>query len=476
MAQSTLPKFAVFYSKVAGKYMNYTLEGDGDFKQIAATRSDTAWNPLSKFEVVPSDVHSSMIHIRCCYNNKFLRRGNDKERYIYAVAEEKEENQDSWTCTLFTPEFMADGTVRFLHTQMETYAQCSVDTRDPLWMCIIGYSPDPNLEHNFFQVIDWESLVKLPKHLAFKADIRFYLGIVKETGDALRFQIDDESDKSIANEVVALPDGTFRVKNVSLRKFWRRNAGSFILADDQDSTSGALDSLFHAVKVDENRIALRNLENNKFCKRYTLLGRVTNSLNANDTDPTQYSQLELIEMVALRNISDIKFHTTDGWVHDKISNVVLNEGVEVKNDSETTKTIHVEIPYVDLKVSTWKATSSSFNLGPQVQIEPNEIPVVTDSSKIEMVDPFVSSYVWGKAFELKSDSVKAYVVTLEPMTKVTLKLLATSVSCDVPLTYTRYDMVNEATGQEDNETLDDGVYVGTNYINLMVEPSAPTKI
>ncbi|CAN0829458.1 hypothetical protein LINGRAPRIM_LOCUS2978 [Linum grandiflorum] len=418
-----------------------------------------------------------MVHIRCCYNNKFLRRGTDKVRYIYAVSDEKVEKQDDWTCTLFTPEFVADGTVRFLHEQMKTYAQCSIDTSDPLWMCIVGYSSDPNLAHNFFQVIDWESLVMLPRHVSFKGDNGAYLGLVEETGGGLRFVVRDEADKSIANHVIVLPDGTIRIKNVSLGALWRRDAGSnYIVADELDSSS-TLDSLFQAVKRENSTVALCNLGNNMWCRRYTEHGHAPNSFNANESGPSQYDHLELTELVAVRNIGEIKLNPTDGWVHDKISNVILNPGKEVINDTATKKSIRVQIPYFDVKVSTWKATSPTFNnLGPQVEIEPEVMPIVTDSSIIDIVAPFNKSYVWGRTFELKSYMEKVYEVTLEPMTKVTVKLLATLVSCHVPLTYTRYDIVDETTGEEDNETLDDGVYSGTNYINLTVEQSPPQPI
>ncbi|CAN1814375.1 hypothetical protein LINPERHAP1_LOCUS27111 [Linum perenne] len=378
-----------------------------------------------------------MVHIRCCYNNKYLRMDTNGGRILTASMDYPDESLTVWYSTLFQPESLTDGTVRLLHVKSGFYAQ---------------------------------SLFKMPRHVAFKGDNGLYLGLVESTGSTLRFEIGYEGERSVAHEIVDLLDGTFRVKNKWVGAFWRVNGQSGELRADDKSANPSPESLFSAVKVNENTVALRNLGNNKLYARFTNK-YMTNALNTIEYDQiTQPARLT-------RRILDINVNYSDGWVYDKITNVVLNTGMVVSNNTEKQRTLDVKIPYMDYKRGTWAAVVPSLNPGRLVvKIQPSQIPHVVDSNAVQMTTPFESTYVWGETASKCSRAYKTHRVVLDPMKKVTVKLLATSISCEVPFNYTRYDLFDVGTEIEDIDIMEDGVYTGTNYINVTAEVSAPERV
>ncbi|CAI0397181.1 unnamed protein product [Linum tenue] len=416
-----------------------------------------------------------MVHIRCSYNNRFLQRLSETKRWIAALALEPEDNQTLWQSTLFQPEFAPNdptGMVRLLHVQLGRYAHW----QDNANKYVTAEEWDPADPKTSFQVIDRGTLVTLPKHLAFRGDNRLLLGL-RPGVQVLQFAFGDEKDETVANQIVPQPDGTFRIKSVSRKAFWRANTPSgyqhtYIWADDVTTADNhTLHSSFAAVKVNDRTVALRNLGNNLFTRRYSY--QVTDGLTTIDSQITAVNHLELVELVASRRIKNIKFHLGESWVHDETPNVVLNEGEEVRNETDETQDIEVEISYLDKTSSTWTSTSSSFKVGPAIRVQPPQIPCVTDSSVVQMTSPFAPSYVWGETTAENPDQVKVHEVTLPPWTMVTVKLLATKATCDVPLTYTRYDKVK---GREEVHIMEDGLYTGTNYFDFTFEESLPQPI
>ncbi|CAN1344057.1 hypothetical protein LINPERPRIM_LOCUS39961 [Linum perenne] len=479
MAPPKLPKFVALYATTAKKYVKYQADGgSNNYKQILAAKAEQLASSLAKFEILPSTDHPSMVHIRCCYNNKYLRMDTNGGRILTASMDYPDESLTVWYSTLFQPESLTDGTVRLLHVKSGFYAQWyDVSGAYRTWMHVISAAPLlPNSE-NILKAIDWESLFKMPRHVAFKGDNGLYLGLVESTGSTLRFEIGYEGERSVAHEIVDLLDGTFRVKNKWVGAFWRVNGQSGELRADDKSANPSPESLFSAVKVNENTVALRNLGNNKLYARFTNK-YMTNALNTIEYDQiTQPARLTVTELVISRRILDINVNYSDGWVYDKITNVVLNTGMVVSNNTEKQRTLDVKIPYMDYKRGTWAAVVPSLNPGRLVvKIQPSQIPHVVDSNAVQMTTPFESTYVWGETASKSWRAYKTHRVVLDPMKKVTVKLLATSISCEVPFNYTRYDLLDAATEIEDIDIMEDGVYTGTNYINVTAEVSAPERV
>ncbi|CAN1171954.1 hypothetical protein LINPERHAP2_LOCUS29884, partial [Linum perenne] len=303
------------------KYANFSA---GDPIQVNGKQ---AWSPFSRFEVRPSVNHPTMVHLRSSYNNKFLQLNPDND-FIYPSSISPIEDQTKVASTLFIPEFSAtDGTFSLLLVPRGLYVKCYNNGSVYCLRAISPTSTDPNC---IFKFTDWQSLVTLPKHLSFKGDNGSYLGLLPESGAAVRFQIDDTANKTIAHELVALPDGTH---------------------------------------------------------------------------------------------------------------------------------------------------SSALKLGPTVTIQPDQIPVITNSSKIAMSDPFQKSYVWGEPTTQNSDQYKHHSITLPPWTMVTVQLKANIATCYAPFAYTRHDVLDEVTGQQpETHVMDDGDYYCTNYFDFTFHDSDPQPI
>ncbi|KAK9950587.1 hypothetical protein M0R45_006071 [Rubus argutus] len=88
---------------------------------------------LVKFEVEKAKIGNRWVHIRCCYNKKYLVRENTpigtccyiNKHWIVAAADKPEEDKYKISCTLFEPE-PYDGSggleFRFRHVQLGSYA------------------------------------------------------------------------------------------------------------------------------------------------------------------------------------------------------------------------------------------------------------------------------------------------------------------------------------------------------------------
>ncbi|KAK9950696.1 hypothetical protein M0R45_006171 [Rubus argutus] len=82
-------------------------------------------SPLAKFEVEMAKSGNGLIHIRCCYNNKYLVREGHNENWIVAAADKPMEDENEISCTLFEPEpYDENGGLefRFYHIQLGMYA------------------------------------------------------------------------------------------------------------------------------------------------------------------------------------------------------------------------------------------------------------------------------------------------------------------------------------------------------------------
>ncbi|CAN1184648.1 hypothetical protein LINPERHAP2_LOCUS37100 [Linum perenne] len=95
------------------------------YKQMGCKRDLDITNPFVKLEVVPSTTNpSSFVHLRCSYNNKFLKLVSyDGRLWVSATADSPDEEQIYDTSTLFQPVFGFDEprTVALKHVQSLQY-------------------------------------------------------------------------------------------------------------------------------------------------------------------------------------------------------------------------------------------------------------------------------------------------------------------------------------------------------------------
>ena len=320
--------------------------------------------------------------------------------------------------------------------------------------------PDKDL-CDVITIIDWESLLILPKHVGFKGDNGSYLSARMIEGyPYLQFTSSDIGDPTVGNEVFTTPDGSVRIKSNHFGRFWRRSP-NWIWADSNDSTNNNSDTLFWPIKVGNNVVALRNLGNNNFCKRLTTEGK-TSCLNAAVSTISREARLEVEELVISRSIYNVNFRLMDARIYNQ--HVLTMANGEAVNKTQEPNTIDVKLSYKDTKTRAWNA-SVSLKLGLTTTLQTG-VPLIADG-KIEISAEFTGAYQWGETETSTTVVETVYKVTVPPMTKVKVSLLATRGSCDVPFSYSQRDTLTN--GQQVTYTMDDGVYTGINSFNFKYE-------
>ncbi|KAI8004107.1 hypothetical protein LOK49_LG08G01481 [Camellia lanceoleosa] len=475
-----LPRFIALKSEFQKKYLSYIHE-DVKAHGFLQFSGEEVVSQYTKYQVEMAKCGNGLAHIRCCYNNKYWVRSSENEMWIAAQANEPEEKQSKWSCTLFEPTVYEDGdskTVRFRHVQLNQHA-CLWNAQPPHDSCLfVGSATQDNDLRNVYTIIDWESLLILPKHIAFKGDNGYYLSATSlETFPYLEFASDDIGDPTVGNEVFTNGDGSIRIKSDYFGKFWRRGSNSrysdepqswkttganWIWADSDDTTSDNPDTVFWPIKVANNVVALRNLGNNVFCKRLTADNK-TDCLNAAVCTIAKSARLEVEELVISRSIYNVEFRLNDARIYDQ-SIVTMATGGEVINRTETHDTVDVKLAYTETKSSTWNA-SVSLKLGVKTTIETG-IPFVANG-KVQISAELTGAYMWGETESSTNLVETVYKVSVPPMTRVKESLIATRGSCDVPFSYTQRDTLSN--GKQISYRKDDGLYTGINCYNFQYE-------
>ncbi|XP_034679766.1 uncharacterized protein LOC117909825 [Vitis riparia] len=153
-----LPRYVVLKSKYNNKYLRYIQE-DVQIHRFLQFSGEEVVTPYSKFQVERANNGRGLVHIRCCYNNKYWVRWSRSHWWIVAGANEPNEDQSSWSCTLFEPVHV-DGdaqTLRFRHVQLGHYA-CLWRLPPPYGSCLFAGSASADKDLcDVCTIIDWES-------------------------------------------------------------------------------------------------------------------------------------------------------------------------------------------------------------------------------------------------------------------------------------------------------------------------------
>nr|AIU47276.1 amaranthin-like lectin [Linum usitatissimum] len=160
--KQVLPKFVVIKSRYNRKYLRYRNE-EGEqhgFLQFSLEDDKDAAvaNRYAKFEVEKAKSGNGLVHLKCCHNKKYLARSDSTKWWISAGADEVDEDDSKWSCTLFEPVFVDDSTatmVRFRHVQLGRYA-CLFNSDSSFGECLYAgwKDPNPNLL-DVCTIIDW---------------------------------------------------------------------------------------------------------------------------------------------------------------------------------------------------------------------------------------------------------------------------------------------------------------------------------
>ncbi|CAB4311843.1 unnamed protein product [Prunus armeniaca] len=111
--------------------------------------------------------------------------------------------------------------------------------------CLFARKATPDSQNfDVYTVIDWEALVILPKHIAFKGDNGNYLSAQSMDGHPyLQFSATDPTDPKVENEVFIAGDQSVRIKSTHTQNFRRRNTSpdnsinNWISADSNDTAN-----------------------------------------------------------------------------------------------------------------------------------------------------------------------------------------------------------------------------------------------
>ncbi|XP_022723820.1 uncharacterized protein LOC111280671 [Durio zibethinus] len=475
----TLPTFMVLRSDEKNEYLGFIHENGKSDGYLEFSEAQ-AVSPYAKFEVemAAGAGKDGMVHIRSCQNNKYWVRTKNLSAtetpgegyWITATASKPEEDQSKESCTLFKPISVdpVTNTVRIIHVQSECYLclwRLINSNPKPGDRCVLAYYKhfDGN-SRDIFTIIDWESLLILPKYVAFKGNNGQYLCLRWiEYHPYLTFATDDIGDSTVPCEIFVTHNGNIRIKPTCSEKFWRLSP-NWIWADSDDGATTVnipVDTLFRPVKVDNRTIALINLANNNFCKSITMEGK-TNCLKAAVPSVTRDAQLTVEEPVMTRQIHNVKYKLDYSRVYDE--RIIVAAKNSASNYSQQSSTLDVKLSYTDTKTSTWK-TNFSLKLGAKATIDVN-LPLIFEG-KIELSGEVQSGIEWGETKTITTVVEVVHKVVVPPMTKVTVDLIATNGKCDVPFSFTQRDTLYNGTTV--TTEVQGGTYTGSNYYNISFE-------
>ncbi|XP_070668316.1 uncharacterized protein [Malus domestica] len=184
------------------KYLRYIHERIENLDGLVQLSEHNVQSEYAKFQMEPADSgNGGLVHIKCCFNNRYLRRANHRQYWIVAGASEREEDTSQWSCTLFKPDFVhsdQEAVIRLIHVQLRHYVTSY--TVNDFNQCLFAGFPTPNPGNaiDVYTVVDLEPLL-LPRSFALKSnDNKKYLRYIHRRVENLAglVQLSEENVKS----------------------------------------------------------------------------------------------------------------------------------------------------------------------------------------------------------------------------------------------------------------------------------------
>ncbi|KAL1538270.1 hypothetical protein AAHA92_27032 [Salvia divinorum] len=409
---------------------------------------DDIFSEQVKIEIEPSKTDDKCVHLRFSHKNKYWQK-NAGDDSIVAVSNKPEEDREKESCTLFEV-IQESNVLYFTHVQTGWSVTVNNSTR--------AFYLAQNSFSAALGFVDWDTLVKLPKHVAFLGDNRKYLMAVRDNHNYLQFGSDDTNDILSGYEVSATYDGHVRIKSDQWGLFWRW-ADNSIWADSDDVTADDIATLFWPVKIDERTIALRCAGNNKFCKRLTD-DTLKNYLNAAATNITTEARLKVQELVMERKIYNVMYRMEDARIYEETP--YLAGTTTVTNNANEAGSIAVTIKYKE-ETSYYFSQIMSVSSGVKSSITA-EIPSIGEAS-IETTHQISTAFRWNNATTTIWYVTKTGTVTVPARSVAVVHYVGMKGTCDVPFSYTQQDM-SSIDGKIMETDQIDGVFTGVNAYSL----------
>ncbi|KAG8090127.1 hypothetical protein GUJ93_ZPchr0011g28269 [Zizania palustris] len=465
---SEFPRCVAFRSVGNSSYLRYVHGSDG--KTFFEHSGQDCISPYTRFYVEPSKQHDGLVHIRCCYNNTYWVAVRKQEGgvggWIIGTAHEPEDDLSKPSCTLFKlvtigtenqPQSFRFLLVAHLGKHVSMFSGSDKVTN------YLHVRHEETREDNIltaYTVLDLSEEKQLPKYIAIKGDNGKYLKAYFDAGyNYLKFDAEDIGDLLVHNTTFTNNDGTVRIKNHHFNKFWRRSP-NWIWADSSDTSNNNPDTLFRVIKFGDF-FALQNLGNNYFCKRLTTEGK-TSCLNAGIGTIATEAKLKVEEPIISRKIYNVDFHLSNSRIYDK--KVLTMSTATAVNHTTVNNKARLILSYKETNKSTWDSTRS-WKLSVSANVKAG-IPLIAEAN-VEINNEFSADYKWGSTIEKSTEQEIVYEVTVPPKTRVTVSLIASQGSCDVPFSYKQKDVLYD--GQTVTYDMDDGIYTGINCYDFKYE-------
>ncbi|KAK9928821.1 hypothetical protein M0R45_025941 [Rubus argutus] len=267
------------------------------------------------------------------------------------------------------------------------------------------------------EIIDHESLLRLPRHVSFKGPNGKYLGtvVLNNLGLTLQFLAFDYTAKG-------RPETWFEV-----------------------STDG------------HGRA--------EFLSRHT---KTFYCLSAAYSSITSEARLMMEELVLLRAIYNADFDLANAIIYGETP--VAMATANASNNTDAENTIEFKFTYTESTSSTW-STTNSWMVGMSVSVS-FRIPFI-GGTEVTTSGEFSGSYDWGETITTENTLETTYSVVVPPRTSIFVRLMATTGTCDIPYSYYQRDMLYD--GQTIVFHKDNGLYTAINSYNFRYEVSTLTE-
>lgn len=471
-----------FKSGLNGKYLRYQSDSGGIIKASGVDAVD----PCARFFVEPLDTTTSLVRIRCSYNNKYLVCRWDEEeedtRCIFADAHEPQDGS-----TFLSPGFSRNTVIEDTYKFFSKYPVNTIITADEshplsgrlLMVPCEGYKYGPNA--NSFVGINLENQVVLPPRVCFRGDNGMYLCVpsTDEEHSYAQFKsIDDNVYSSAMHTINTYGDGTIRIRSETVMKYWRRgtvreegwhHGRDGIWVDSHGTNKNDPDSLFQVLKH-RDRIALKSLGNNRYCKRLTLgiKGDVVtgdkgqNILGAADEAITDEALLQLAgEPLQSRVINVLEYHLADARVCD-----MMTVELEGKSDGGGSQSSKQHLKFDLMQQSTWTTTVTEKEAVKTVIKA--KVPFMDSNGELQLgKDDITETIIWGECISHTLPKWEDYIDNTSSVKRTEEKVHVTATQCtyEVPFSYSQEDTFKD--GEEYPPIVYyDGLYRGVNCYDI----------
>lgn len=246
-----LPNMVVIRTNPTNGYVGFVKDDEQRRGHLRANE-ESAFSHLAKIQVEVAESDTRYVHLRFTHTNKYWGR-LPNDRFFTATSDQPVSNQSDPACTLFQPAAMTNNGP-FSLTHVQSRRLVGVDTSANLLVALDAHIGSSSI----FTFVDWDTLVKLPRHVAFKGhNDRYVRGVRIGNNPLLQLSSTDPNEGEASYEVQLMHDGHVRIKSLHFGRYWRLSP-NWIWADNNDAHGDNADTLFWPVKIDDNTIALRN--------------------------------------------------------------------------------------------------------------------------------------------------------------------------------------------------------------------------